>query len=172
MKKLQKQNTGSELFSDIIKLIDESRNYVAQTVNATLSVLYWKIGKRLNQDILQNKRAKYGDEVILNLSIRLTESYGSGWGEKQIRHCLRSAETFSEEQILYAVSRKLSWTHIRTIMYLKDDLQRDFYLQMSSNENWSTRQLQERIDSMLYERTAISKKPQNLIKKELNHYGL
>ncbi len=106
MKKLQLSNAGSELFSDIIKLIDESRNYVAQTVNAALSVLYWKIGRRINEDILKNKRAKYGDEIILSLSHQLTESYGSGWGEKQIRHCLRSAETFSEEQILYAVSRK------------------------------------------------------------------
>lgn len=167
MKKLKISNTDTALFPEIVKLINESRNYVAQTTNSTLVILYWKIGKRINEDILKNVRAKYGDEIILSLSFRLTQTYGNGWSEKHIRHCLRSAETFSEQQILYAVSRKLCWTHIRTIMYLKDDLQRDFYLQMTSNENWSTRQLQERIDSMLYERTAISKKPSTLIKKEL-----
>ena len=159
MGKLRKTNTEQLLFADISKLIEESRSYVANTVNTTLSYLYWKIGKRINAAVLQNKRAEYGKQIVASLTRQLVENYGSGWDEKTIRHCLRSAETFSEEVIVSALRRQLGWTHLKTIMYLKDDLQREFYIEMCILERWSTRKLQERIDSMLYERTAISKKP-------------
>lgn len=65
------------------------------------------------------------------------------------------------------MQRQLGWTHLKTIMYLKNDLQREFYMEMSIRERWSTRKLQDKIDSMLYERTAISKKPEQLIKDEI-----
>jgi predicted nuclease of restriction endonuclease-like (RecB) superfamily len=155
------------LFADIARLITESKASVAQTVNTALTILYWKIGKRINQEVLQHKRADYGMQVIVSLAEKLTQNYGKGWSEKQLRHCLRSAETFSEDQILYASRRQLSWTHLRTVMYLNDGLQREFYLLMAANENWTTKQLGEKINSMLYERTAISKKPEDLIQSEL-----
>ena len=117
--------------------------------------------------ILENKRAEYGKKVVGAVSRQLVEKYGSGWDEKTLRHCLRSAETFSEELILSAVQRQLGWTHLKTIMYLKNDLQREFYIEMCILERWGTRKLQEKIDSMLYERTAISKKPKQLIKQEM-----
>jgi len=160
------QNINS-LFSEIKNLIEEARHNVALAVNATTTVLYWNIGERINTEILDNKRAIYGKEVIKSLSQNLTEEYGKGWSEKQLRHCLRFAETFSDKEIVYALSRQLSWTHFRTIMYLKDEIRREFYLEMSKLESWSTRTLSEKIDSMLFERTAISKKPDELIKHEL-----
>ena len=129
--------------------------------------MYWKIGKRINLEVLQNKRAEYGKQIVVSLTRQLTEKYGKGWDEKTLRHCLRSAETFSENLIISATQRQLGWTHLKTIMYLKDDLQREFYMELCIIERWSTRKLQERIDSMLYERTAISKKPKLLIKKEI-----
>ncbi len=155
------------LFNDIRELIDKSRQRFVVAVNAELTMLYWNIGKKINDHILGNERAEYGKQIVATLSRQLAEEYGKGWGEQQIRHCLRSAETFSEEQILYAVRRELSWSHIRTIMYLKDELQREFYFEICSSERWSSRQLQERINSMLFERTAISKKPDELIRQEL-----
>lgn len=155
------------LFNDIRELIDNSRQRFVVAVNAELTLLYWNIGKKINNHILGNERAEYGKQIVASLARQLTEEYGKGWGEQQIRHSLRSAETFSEEQILYAVRRELSWTHIRNIMYLKDELQREFYLEICANERWSSRQLQERINSMLFERTAISKKPDELIRQEL-----
>lgn len=97
----------------------------------------------------------------------MTEEYGKVWSEKQLRHCLRIAETFPDKEIVYALSRQLSWTHFRTIMYLKNEIRREFYLEMAKLENWNTRTLDEKIDSMLFERTAISKKPDELIKHEL-----
>ena len=95
MSNLKKINTEKLLFSDISSLIDESRQYVAHTVNTTLSLLYWKIGKRINTEVLQNKRAEYGKQIVAAVSRQLVSEYGKGWDEKTIRHCLRSAETIA-----------------------------------------------------------------------------
>jgi predicted nuclease of restriction endonuclease-like (RecB) superfamily len=160
-------NSSDQLFTRIKQLVEESRAHIAQTVNSTLTLTYWNIGKVIRGDILNNQRAAYGDEVVHNLSKKLTQEYGRGWGVKHLQHCLRIAETFPESEIVYAVSRELSWTHLRTIMYLDTDLKRDFYLQMCRVERWSTRQLKEKIDSLLFERTAISKKPEGLAKIEI-----
>jgi len=163
---LEKMNPAG-LFKDVKNLIEESRGVVANTVNTTLVMLYWKVGTRINSDILKDERAAYGKEVVVSLAGQLTEQYGRGWDEKNLRHCLRAAETFTEDDIVYAVRRQLGWTHLRTIMYLKDDLQRQFYMEMCIQEKWSTRLLNEKISGMLYERTAISKKPEQLIREEL-----
>ena len=167
MAKLKKINQEQQLIIDVGRLIEESRQNVAQTVNSTLTVLYWKIGMRINTEVLQNKRAEYGKQIVATVSRQIVEKYGSGWDEKTIRHCLRSAETFSEELIISAMRRQLGWTHLKTIMYLKDELQREFYMEMCIMEKWSTRKLKEKIDGILYERTAISKKPGQLIKHEI-----
>ncbi len=158
---------ATPLFSEVKSLIERSRQKVAVTVNAEITLLYWNIGKRIKEDILKNKRAKYGKEVIKALSKQLIAEYGRGWSEKHLRHCLRAAEIFENEKILYALRTQLSWTHIRTIIYIDDELKRDFYIEMCKLERWSTRTLQERINSMLYERTAISKKPEETIQKNL-----
>lgn len=147
-----------QLAVEIRTLIAQSRQQVAVAVNSAMSMLYWQIGKRINEEVLKNKRAEYGKEIIATLSAQLTQEYGKGWSEKQLRHCLRIAETMSDKEILYAVSRELSWTHLRSVIYIDDPLKRDFYIEMCKLEKWSTRILQERINSMLYERTAISKK--------------
>lgn len=161
----QPGDTG--LFRSISQLIEQSRQRVLITINTELVNLYWNIGNTIRKNVLLNKRAEYGEQVIAVLSRRLATIYGTGWSEKQLNHCLRSAEIFTKKQIVSAVRRQLSWTHLKTIMYLPDDLQRGFYFEMCILERWSTRQLQERIDSLLYERTAISKKPGGVIKKEL-----
>lgn len=168
--KVTKEKTkkpDSDLFQSIAFLIQESKHRVAVAVNSELSFLYWNIGKTIRKEVLKERRAEYGKQVIQELSSKLTESFGNGWGEKHLNHCLRSAETFSEKEILYAVSRQLSWTHIRTLMYMEDCIQREFYMEICIQERWSTRLLQERIGSMLYERTAISKKPEETIKEDL-----
>lgn len=163
----QLQKPEQFLFTDIKQLIESSRQRVAAAVNAEITMLYWNIGKHISQFLLNNKRAAYGKQILATLSQELTETYGKGWHEKTLRHCLRSAETFTKIQIVSAVRRQMSWTHIRTIMYLKDEIQREFYLEICANERWSSRQLQERINSMLFERTAISKKPELTIQNDL-----
>jgi len=127
------------LYTEIKTLIEQSKQEVAVEVNSTLTMLYWEIGKRIKSDILQNKRAEYGQKTIKQLSINLTAQYGKGWSEKQLRHCLRFAETFKNVKIVSALRRQLSWTHIKVIMYFDDPLQREFYIEMCKIEKWSTR---------------------------------
>lgn len=164
---VSKPQKAKNLFSEIKQLIEEAKQSVAIAVNTSTTLLYWNIGRAVNREMLNNKRAEYGKEVIKSLSEKLTQEYGKGWSEKQLRHCLRIAETFPDKEILYALSRQLSWTHFRTIMYLKDEIKRAFYIEMTRIENWNTRTLNEKIDSMLFERTAISRKPEDLIRHEL-----
>lgn len=163
-KEIQKNNN---LIEEIKGFINEAKETVAVTANSALTILYWNIGHRINNEILQNKRANYGQQIIRALSKKLTEEFGKGWSEKQLRHCLRFAETFQEKEIVYALSRQLTWTHFRTLIYIENELSREFYAEMCRLEGWTTRVLNEKIDSMLFERTAISKKPELQIKKEL-----
>ena len=155
------------LLADIRQLIDSARHRVAMAVNQELSWLYWQVGRRIQSDVLQGQRAEYGKQVVATLARQLTLAYGKGWSEQQLRHCLRAAETFPDETMFSALRRDLSWTHIKTLIYLDDALKRDFYIEMIRLENWSARQLQERIQSMLYERTAISRKPEDTIRHEI-----
>lgn len=155
------------LLNEIRSYIEEAKTTVAVTANSATTTLYWNIGNRINKEILENKRAEYGKQIIVRISSELTGEYGKGWSEKHLRHCLRFAETFQDREIVYALSRQLTWTHFRTLIYIKDDLSRNFYLEMCKIENWTTRELNEKIDSMLFERTAISKKPEEQIKQEL-----
>jgi len=156
-----------QLYTEIRNLIEASKQQVAVAVNEEISKLYWNIGRLINKDILKNKRAGYGKQIVKSLSAQLTFFYGKGWSEQHLRHCLRLAETFPEEKIFSALRRELSWTHLKTIIYIDDPLKRDFYVQMCKYEKWSSRVLQERIQSMLYERTAISKKSEETIKNDL-----
>lgn len=130
-------------------------------------MLHWSIGKRIKEDVLYNKRAEYGKAIVKNLSVLLTEKYGKGWGLAKFQHCVRSAYTFSEDEIVYAVRTQLTWTHLRLIMSIEDELKRKFYMEMTRIEQWDTRTLDKNIDSMLYERTALSRKPENLVRQEL-----
>ncbi len=155
------------LIFELRDLIEQSRQQLAMTVNTVMSMLYWQVGKRINEEILINQRAEYGERIIKTISSQLTSEYGIGWSEKQLRHCLRFAETMPDFQIVSALWRQLSWTHIKTLIYIENSLKRDFYMEICRIEKWSTRVLQERINSMLYERTAISKKPETTIKNDL-----
>ncbi len=162
-----KLDINSNLFADIQQLIDHGKQQVAQAVNVGITATYWNIGKRIKEDILENKRADYGKQILHALSAKLTTHYGSGYSERNLANMVRFAETFPESEIVSALWRQLSWTHFKSIIYLKTDLEREFYAQMCRIENWSTRTLQKKIDSMLFERTAISKKPEELAKLEL-----
>jgi predicted nuclease of restriction endonuclease-like (RecB) superfamily len=158
---------GKKLFADVAGLIEESRSHVAQTINSVLTLLYWKIGKRVNDEILLNRRADYGKRIIISISQQLTENYGNGYSEKSMRRMMQFAEAFPDEAIVASLMRQLSWTHFTLLLPLKTPLQREFYSGMCKSEGWTVRVLREKIDSMLFERTAISRKPDELIKREL-----
>lgn len=117
--------------------------------------------------MLYNQRADYGKQVLKNVSKQLVNKYGAGWGYEKLKHCVRSAYLFTEDEIRYATRTQLNWTHIRILMGVSDPLARQFYLEMAHIERWSTRDLEDKIDGQLYERTAISRRPEDVIKQEL-----
>lgn len=158
---------SAELISDISQLIDEAKSGLAATVNSSLTLLYWRIGQRIHAEVLNGERAEYGEQIVITLAKRLEIEQGRGFSTKNLRHMLRFAEIFKDEAIVYALSRQLSWTHFRTLIYIEDPLKREFYLEMCRSEGWSTRLLQGRLDSMLFERTALSRKPDELLTTEL-----
>ncbi|MBG2640416.1 DUF1016 family protein [Klebsiella michiganensis] len=155
------------LLGDIRALIEASRQRVASAVNAELTLLFWRIGQRIHTEVLAGPRAGYGDEILPTLAAQLVRDYGRSFADKNLRRMVQFAATFSDEPIVVTLSRQLSWSHFVALLPLKDPLQRDYYVQMASAERWSVRTLRERIDSMLYERTALSKKPDETITQEL-----
>lgn len=161
------KNNEKLLVADLRQLIDESRSRVASAVNAELTNLYWQIGSRLRTEVLNNERAEYGKEIVVSVSQQLTTYYGRGFSRPNLFHMIRFAEVFPDVEIVYALSRQLTWTHLRQIIYIKDELKRNFYVEMCRVENWNTRTLAKKIDSMLFERTAVTKKTDELVKHEL-----
>ncbi|MBK6966435.1 MAG: DUF1016 family protein [Bacteroidales bacterium] len=157
----------SDLFNTISALITEARKRIAVAANAEATILNYQVGKHIQKFILKGDRAPYGKQIILNLAESLIKTFGTGWSEKHLRHCLRCAESFSEQQILSAVQRQLNWTHLKTLAYEKDTLKQEFYLEMAILQRWNTRTLAEQIDKMLYERTVIAAKQQVKIEQAL-----
>jgi predicted nuclease of restriction endonuclease-like (RecB) superfamily len=156
------------LLGELRAMIVQARAGVARAVDSALTTLYWHIGRRVRADILKHERAAYGQEIVSALGRQLSAEFGRGFDDKSLRHMLKFAEAFPEESIVSALRRQLAWTHFKQIIYLDDPLKRDFYAEMCRIEGWSTRLLRQKIDGMLYERTALSKKPQQLIRQELD----
>ncbi len=159
--------SSAQLLSDLRTLIEETRQDVARSVNSALVMLYWNVGQRIRQDILKERRAEYGREIVVTLSRQLVEEFGNGLSRPNVFRMVRFAEVFPEQEIVSTLSRQLSWSHFVEIIPLEDDLHRDFYAEMCRIERWSVRTLRQKIAGMLYERTALSKKPEELAEKEL-----
>jgi predicted nuclease of restriction endonuclease-like (RecB) superfamily len=164
---MEVEKTNIRLLDDLVVLIEEGKKQLAFAANATIALTYWKIGKRINNDVLENQRADYGKQIVVSLARQLTARYGRGFEEKNLRRMIQFAQIFDDEQIVVSLIRQLSWTHFIALIPIKDSLQRDFYVQMCRIEGWNVKTLRKQIDSMLFERTAISKKPDELIKQEL-----
>jgi predicted nuclease of restriction endonuclease-like (RecB) superfamily len=158
---------NSTLLNTVRDLVQASRQHLASSVNAALSILYWKIGNVVHQEVLKEERADYGKQIVATLSRQLEIEFGNSFSEKNLRRMIQFAELFPDEQIVVSLIRQLSWTHIIALLPIKDPLKREFYAQMCIHENWSVRTFRERIHSMLFERTAISKKPEEVILNDL-----
>lgn len=157
-----------ELLTDLQTLIEDSRQTLAAAVNAGLTLLYWRIGRRISTELLNDERARYGSRIVATLSRQFTQRYGSGFREKNLRRMIQFARVFPDEQIVASLMRQLSWTHFTVLIPINDELKRDFYTEMCRIEKWNVRTLKGKISSMLYERTAISKKPEGLVRHEVD----
>lgn len=155
------------LLADVRQLILTARERVAQTVNAGLTLLYWRVGDRIRREILGQKRAAYGEEILPTLSAKLVPEFGEGFGVRNLARMIAFAEAFPEWEHVRALSARLGWSHVVEILPLKDTLAREFYAEMCRAEHWSVRTLRAKITSQLFLRTALAKKPEHLARKEL-----
>jgi predicted nuclease of restriction endonuclease-like (RecB) superfamily len=159
--------SAQPLFTDVRDLILSARESVARAVNSGLVALYWQVGDRIRREVLQDKRAEYGEEILPTLSAKLVPEFGDGFSARNLRRMVQFTEAFSDSKIVATLSRQLGWSHFVEIIPLKDSLKRDFYAEMCRIENWSVRKLHQKIGGMLFERTALSKKPAKLVEQEL-----
>ncbi len=157
----------AKLLQDLRDLIRSARSGVAQAVNSALVLHYWQVGRRIRGEILESRRAAYGEQIVSTLSRQLSAEFGSGYSRPNLFRMIKFAESFPDGQIVSTLSRQLSWSHFIEILQLKDPLQRDFYAEMCRIERWGVRTLRAKIGGMLFERTALSRKPEELIKQEL-----
>ena len=161
------QPLEDQFVTEVTTLIQQAKQHAAVAVNSELTLLYWQVGQRINQEVLGGKRADYGKQVIANLSLLLNAQFGRGWSKRNLEQMVRFAENFPEFTIAQTLSAQLSWSHFIILSGVEDPTKRDFYTTMAIQERWSTRTLDERIGALLFERTAISKKPDETIVAEL-----
>ena len=155
------------LLGDIRSLIESAREQTARAVNSALVGLYWHIGKRIREDVLHEQRADYGNQIVSTVSKQLVAEYGRGFSHSSLSRMVKLAEYFPDERIVASLMQQLSWTHFLQLLPIEDRLKRDFYAEMCRIERWSTRTLRHKIDHLLFERTAVAKKPEKLIEQEL-----
>lgn len=157
----------ARLLGDIRSLIEQAREQTARAVNSALVELYWRIGKRIREDVLHEQRAEYGEEIIATLSQHLAAEYGRGFDRTNLSRMVKLAEYFPDREIVATLSQQMSWSHFRELLPFDDPLKREFYAEMCRVERWSVRTLRQKIDRLMYERTAVSKKPAELIQRDL-----
>jgi len=155
------------ILGDIRLLIESARRRLSVAADTEMVLLYWHIGERIRKDILGMERADYGKQIVQTLSGKLTAEYGRGFSRTNLFYMIRFVEVFSDLKIVQTLTGQLGWSHFVQIIALDDPLKRDFYAEICRIERWSTRTLHAKIQGMLYERTALSKKSEKLIQQEL-----
>ncbi len=160
-----------DILSDLKYIIDTSQKNAYQAINVTLVQRNWLIGYRIAIEELKGvNRAEYGAEIIKDMSKKLTKIYGKGFDRSNLYHYLRFYKDFP--QIVDAASRqlniKLSWTHYRTLLQVKDKKARDWYEKEAYEETWSVKTLQRNISSQYYYRLLKSQSDDKIkIKEEM-----
>ena len=162
-----KTGSSDDLLRDLRALIEQARRRVCQKINTELVMLNWQIGTRIQRNILLNKRAEYGSQVLERLGKQLTQDYGSVYDRHSLARMVKFAELFPDEQIVATLSPQLGWSHFKELLPLDNELKRSFYAEMCSIEGWSVRTLKDKMKRMLFERTAIAKKPEDVAEQEL-----
>ncbi len=192
MKKIVKNQNYSHLLTDLASLIEQGRKAAVRYVNTALVATYWLIGRRIvDYEQKGKQRAEYGQELLKKLSKDLAHRYGRGFSPDNLESMRRFYLAYKME-ISETVSRKLngqksetasrnsstslairqyserfplSWSHYRLLLRLDEPFKREFYEAECIRGNWSVRQLDRQIQSMLYERTALSKRKMAVIAK-------
>lgn len=170
MKNIDKKdfNFQEALVVEIKFLIERTKDEVFRATNRSLTLLNWDIGHLIEVEILKEERADYGKQILATLSQELKNEYGRGYDYSSLTRMVKFYKAFPEYQIVATLSQELSWSHFVELITLESEEQRMFYAQLGIQERWGVRLLRERINSMLFERTALSKRPKKLIQEELS----
>ncbi|MBS0368108.1 MAG: DUF1016 family protein [Proteobacteria bacterium] len=144
------------LHDELRDLIATSRQRLAATVNAELTLLYWRIGQRLATEVLGGERARYGVQLMDRLGERLAHEFGRGFEPKNLRRMVQFAQAFPDAEIVASLMRQLSWTHFLQLLPLKTEPARHFYARQCVAERWSVRELHRQIERKAFERSEIA----------------
>ena len=155
------------LLSDLRNLIQSARLRIASVARSTQSLLCWHVGRRLLKENLQGGRAAYGKQILVTVSRELTAEYGRGFSYAEIARMIQFGQLFPDKKIVVTLSQQLSWSHFHALLPIKDTLARDFYAEMCRIERWDVRTLRQKIGGMLFQRTALSRKPKAVISAEI-----
>jgi len=155
MEQAKNQIAASEtqVYQNIRTVLVTARQKVYSVINSAMVEAYWEIGRQIEQAV--GDRAEYGKELLKSLSIRLTEEFGKGFDETNLRKMRQFFQVF---QIRDALRLELSWTHYRLLMKIDNEPRREFYLKECADSNWSSRQLERQITSFYYERLLATPK--------------
>lgn len=156
------------LLGDLRTLVQSARQRIATAAYSTQTLLCWHMGRRLDREHLQGGRAAYGKQILVTVSRELTVDYGRGFSYAEIARMIQFAQAYSEEAIVVTLSQQLSWSHFHALLPIKDPLARDFYAEMCRIERWDVRTLRQKIGGMLFQRTALSKRPTSVISAEIS----
>jgi predicted nuclease of restriction endonuclease-like (RecB) superfamily len=153
---MELMNNGNELFNEISEMIEQTRRIIFAQANNTTVLLFWKIGQRINNDILENKRADYGKKIVSALATQLKEKYGSSFGIRNLRRMMQFADQFTDIEIVSALPTQLTWSHFTEILPLKTQEAKLYYINETVRGYLSTRQLRQMINRKAYERKEIA----------------
>jgi predicted nuclease of restriction endonuclease-like (RecB) superfamily len=156
------------LLGDLRTLVQSARQRIATAAFSTQTLLCWHMGRRLDREHLQGGRAAYGKQILVTVSRELTAEYGRGFSYAEIARMIQFAQAYPEEAIVVTLSQQLSWSHFHALLPIKDPLARDFYAEMCRIERWDVRTLRQKIGGMLFQRTALSKRPTSVISAEIS----
>ena len=136
---LTEQELEEKMYKEIKELIENSRRRVLSFANTELVNLYWHIGENIVNNFQKGeKRAKYGEHILKNLSIRFTLEYGNGYSKSNLEYMRRFYLYFP---IAQALPGQLSWSHYLELLKVKEEYKRNFYMQECINSRWGYREL-------------------------------
>ena len=148
---------SNNYINEIKKILKNARQKAYTAVNSAMVEAYWKIGRRIVEEEQSGReRAEYGKEIIKNLSKELTEEFGKGFGERNIRNIRQFYMLFSNYEKWKSVISKLTWTHIQKVLKVSDEKARIFYLTEAAENMWSVRTLDRNISTLYYNRIVAS----------------
>lgn len=146
----------NKLFVDLSQIIEQGRNEVARQVNSTLTLVYWQVGKKINEHILNNQRAEYAGEIVSTLSTQLKMNFGKSFELRSLRRMMQFAEVFPDIEIVVPLTRQLAWSHFIELLPLKSNEARLFYGNKIAENRWTIRETRKQIEQKTYERTEIA----------------